>query len=100
MLPVMEDTVLARRWADGTIGIDQLLAYSAICGTGLDAVPLAGDTSEETIAAIYLDVATLALRLNKPLSARLMPIPGKGAGDNTAFTSPYLVNTRIQVPAR
>jgi uncharacterized protein (UPF0210 family) len=95
MLPVLEDTVLAQRWADGLIGIDQLLAYSAICGTGLDAVPLAGDTSEEVIAAIYRDVATMALRLNKPLSARLMPIPGKHRGESTAFTSPYLVDTRI-----
>jgi len=96
MLPVMEDTVLAGRWAEGRIGVDQLLAYSAICGTGLDAVPLAGNASEEVIAAIYLDVATMAVRLNKPLSARLMPVPGKGAGDETTFTSPYLVNTRIQ----
>jgi uncharacterized protein len=95
MLPVMEDMVLAERWADGLIGIDQLLVYSAICGTGLDAIPLAGDTPEEVIAAIYLDVATMALRLGKPLSARLMPIPGKHRGEPTALTSPYLVNTRI-----
>ena len=96
MLPVMEDTVLAQRWAEVQIGIDQLLAYSAICGTGLDAIPLAGDTSDEVMAATYLDVASMALRLHKPLSARLMPVPGKQSGDETAFTSPYLVNTRIQ----
>ena len=33
--------------------------------------------------ALLLDVAALALRLNKPLTARLMPIPGKKAGRNT-----------------
>src|SRR4029077_10019538 len=43
MLPVMEDPVLAQRWSDGQLGIHQLLAYSAICGTGLDAIPLPGD---------------------------------------------------------
>jgi uncharacterized protein (UPF0210 family) len=95
MLPIMEDSVLARRWADGGLVIHQLLAYSAICGTGLDAVPLAGDVTEDEIAALYLDVATLAVRLGKPLSARLMPIPGRRRGELTNFSSPYLVNTRI-----
>ena len=95
MLPIMEDSVLARRWADGGLVIHQLLAYSAVCGTGLDAVPLPGDVTEDEIAALYLDVATLAVRLGKPLSARLMPIPGKRQGELTNFSSPHLVNTRI-----
>jgi uncharacterized protein (UPF0210 family) len=95
MLPIMEDSVLARRWADGGLVIHQLLAYSAICGTGLDAVPLPGDATEDEIAALYLDVATLAVRLSKPLSARLMPVPGKRRGEFTNFSSPHLVNTRI-----
>jgi uncharacterized protein (UPF0210 family) len=87
--------VLARSWADGRLGIHQLLAYSAVCGTGLDAVPLPGDVTEDEVAALYLDVATLAVRLGKPLSARLMPIPGKRRGELTNFSSPHLVNTRI-----
>ena len=95
MLPVMEDPVLAQRWSDRDLGIHQLLAYSAICGTGLDAIPLPGDTAASEMAAIYLDVATMALRLGKPLSARLMAVPGKKRGEVTAFTSPHLVNTRI-----
>ena len=95
MLPVMEDPVLAQRWSDRDLGIHQVLAYSAICGTGLDAIPLAGDVSEDEMAAIYLDMATLALRLGKPLSARLLPVPGKKKGEVTSFTSPHLVNTRI-----
>src|SRR5262249_3940643 len=46
MLPVMEDKLLARRWSENRYEIDSLLAYSSVCGTGLDTVPLPGDTSE------------------------------------------------------
>ena len=47
-------------------------------------------------AHLLLDVATLALRLQKPLSARLFPVPGKDVGERTAFTSPYLTNTLVK----
>jgi uncharacterized protein (UPF0210 family) len=60
MLPVMEDTRLAQRWDENTYGIDALFAYSAVCGTGLDTVPLPGDVSEERLVQIYGDVAALA----------------------------------------
>ncbi|MGH9555665.1 MAG: DUF711 family protein [Terriglobales bacterium] len=42
------------------------------------------------------DMATLAARLRKPLSARLMPVAGKKAGDRTDFDDPFLVNAVIQ----
>ena len=96
MLPVMEDAVLARRWEEGWLGTDQLLAYSAVCGTGLDTVPLPGGTSVEQMTRLICDVATLAVRLSKPLSARLLPVPGKSAGERTSFSSPYIVNTLIK----
>jgi uncharacterized protein (UPF0210 family) len=87
--------VLGQRWTEGRVDAHRLLLYSSVCGTGLDAVPLPGDSSVEFIAHLLLDVATLAHRLNKPLSARLFPVPGKKAGEYTTFTSPYLTNTRI-----
>ena len=95
MVPVMEDKLLAQRWAEGTYNIDSLLAYSAVCGTGLDTVPLPGDVSLEQMERIYSDVASLAIKWNKPLSARLQPIPGKKAGDRTEFNDPYLFNTTL-----
>ncbi|HZR38629.1 MAG TPA: DUF711 family protein [Ktedonobacteraceae bacterium] len=97
MLPVLEDVVLGQRWEEGLVNVHQLLLYSAVCGTGLDAIPLPGNSPAETIAALLLDVATLAVRLQKPLSARLFPVPGKQAGERTTFTSPYLTNTSIQL---
>ena len=96
MVPVLEDAVLARRWAEGTYNMDSLLAYSAVCAGGLDTVPLPGDISEERLARIIGDVATLAYKWNKPLAARLLPVPGKKAGDKTAFTDARMANTVIQ----
>ena len=95
MLPVLEDETIGERCAEGAVTVTSLLAYSAVCGTGLDTVPLAGETPPERLAALLLDVATLAKRLNKPLSARLFLVPGGVAGDLTNFGSPYLTNTRI-----
>ena len=93
--PVLEDAVLAERAADGTLTIKDLLLHSAVCGTGLDTVPLAGDVTTGQLSALLLDVCALALRLDKPLTARLMPIPGKQAGDKTDFDFGYFANSRV-----
>jgi hypothetical protein len=42
-----------------------------------------------SLAALLLDVAALAVRLNKPLTARLMPVPGKAAGEPVVFDFAY-----------
>jgi uncharacterized protein (UPF0210 family) len=96
MLPVMEDSLLAERWSEGAYDVDALLAYSAVCGTGLDTIPMAGDTPQQQIERILGDVATLAVKWNKPLTARLLPVKGKKVGDRTAFDDPFLVNTKIR----
>jgi len=95
MVPVMEDRLLAQRWAESTYNIDSLLAYSAVCGTGLDTIPLPGDISLEQMERIYADVASLATKWNKPLSARLQPIPNKKPGDRTDFQDQRLFNTTV-----
>lgn len=100
MVPVLEDKRLSQRWAEGAYGIDSLLAYSAVCGTGLDTVPLPGDVSEAQLARIIGDVAALAWKWHKPLTARLLPVAGKKAGDKTGFESQYLFNTRLQALPR
>ncbi len=96
MLPIMEDSLLAQRWSEGAYDLDSLLAYSAVCGTGLDTIPLPGDVTEEQLAKMIGDMASLALKWHKPLSARLQPVPGKKPGDQTEFDDPFLVNTIIR----
>lgn len=95
LLPPLEDSVLAQRAAEGSLSVNDLLMYSAVCGTGLDTVPLPGNVSLEQLSALLLDLAALALRLDKPLTARLMPIPGKQAGDETSFDFPFFANSRV-----
>lgn len=95
MLPVLEDNVLASRAGAGQVGLSELLSYAAVCGAGLDTVPLPGDVPTEVLAAILLDVAGLALRLNKPLTARLMPLPGLKAGDPVHFDFSYFADSRV-----
>ena len=75
MLPILEDSVLAQRWSEGRLTIDSLLSYSAVCGTGLDTIPLPGDISVDQLARILADVASLSVKWHKPLSARLQPAP-------------------------
>jgi len=96
MLPVLEDSVLARRAGERPPSLHELLLYSAVCGTGLDTVPLPGDISEAELAGAYLDVAALSVALNgKPLTARLLPVPDAAAGDLTTYTFDYFSNTRV-----
>ncbi len=95
MLPVHEDAILAKRAAEKTLTVKDLLMYATVCGTGLDTVPLPGEVTVEQISALLLDIATISLRLNKPLTARLMPVPGKKAGEATEFNFDYFVNSRV-----
>jgi uncharacterized protein (UPF0210 family) len=95
MFPVLEDYGLARRNTEGAFDLINLLTYSAVCGTGLDTIPLAGDISEKKLFALLLDIASLSQKLNKPLSARLMPVPGKKAGEMTDFKFEYFANSKI-----
>lgn len=96
MLPILEDPRLAQRWNNGLISLDALLSYSAVCGTGLDTIPLPGNTSLDALSRIIGDVASLSVKWNKPLSARLLPVAGKHVGDQTEFTDPNLLNVTIQ----
>jgi len=95
MLPVLEDVGLAERYGDGLLDVQKLLAYSAVCGTGLDCIPLPGDVTEQELINILYDVASLSSKLDKPLSARLFPVPGKSAGEFTDFNSPFLTECKI-----
>lgn len=95
MQPILEDSILAKRSAEGVLTVKDALLYSAVCGTGLDTVPLAGDATADEITPLLLDLSALALRLNKPLTARLMPIPGKKAGDATTFDFAFFANGRV-----
>ncbi|HKU17343.1 MAG TPA: DUF711 family protein [Steroidobacteraceae bacterium] len=95
MLPVLEDPLLAQRAGEGRYSVRDLLLYSSVCGTGLDVVPIPGDTPAHSIAGILRDVAAMAARLQKPLSARLFLVPGKKVGDVARFNDRYLTDSVV-----
>ena len=95
MLAVTEDLGLAEGTQKHYFDIRALLTYSAVCGIGLDTVPVAGNAKAESIAAIMRDTGTMAFRLNKPLTVRLFPIPNKVAGEISEFESDDLCNCRL-----
>jgi uncharacterized protein (UPF0210 family) len=92
MLPVLEDPVLAERAVEHRYSLRDLLLYSSVCGTGLDVVPLPGDTLPSVLAGVLTDVAALSDKWRKPLSARLFVMPGKKPGDSVHFDDPLLAD--------
>lgn len=95
MLAVIEDLGLAKGTINSDFDIRTLLTNSAVCGIGLDTVPIEGDTSIEKIASIMRDTGTMAFRLNKPLTVRLFPYPNLKQGDITAYESDDLCNSAV-----
>ncbi|MFX1502825.1 MAG: DUF711 family protein [Promethearchaeota archaeon] len=95
MQPVLEDFILSKRLSENKFNLDSLLLYSTMCGAGLDVVPLPGDITEKEIFYIILDICTISVRLNKPLTCRLMPIPGKNSGDDIEFDFEYFAPSKI-----
>ncbi len=99
MLAVIEDLGLAKGTVKNNYDIRTLLTNSAVCGIGLDTVPIPGNTSIDKISALMRDTGTMAFRLNKPLTVRLFPYPEKEAGELTEYESDDLCNCAIlEVP--
>jgi hypothetical protein len=84
-IPVMEDAALARAAADGTLTLDKLEAMTSVCSVGLDMIALPGDTPGETLAGIIADEMAIGVSNNKTTAARLIPVPGRRAGEHVSF---------------
>jgi len=95
MLPLCEDVRLVQLAESSSFSISDLLSISQVCGVGVDTVPVPGTVSTKELAALLLDVIGCAHRWDKSLSCRVFPVPGKKAGDTTAFNSPHMINSRI-----
>ena len=96
MYSILEDTKLGQKSSAREFSIDSLISYSTVCGCGIDMVPIPGDSFEEEISSLMLDVATISILLKKPLGFRILPIPMKKANEFTNFSHDFLVNSRIQ----
>ncbi len=104
-IPVMEDAVLADAVGKGALTIEKLEALTCVCSVGLDMVPVPGDVDATTIAAIIADEMAIGMVNNKTTAARLIPVPGKKAGEIVSFgglfgTSPIMEVRNVNKSAR
>jgi len=95
MQPLLEDYMIAKRHDEEKFTLPQMLLNSTVCGLGLDCIPLPGNITEETLALLMMDVAMISSRLHKPLTCRLMPIPGKSHEERTEFDFEFFTNSKI-----
>jgi hypothetical protein len=84
-IPVSEDLNIAAAVANGDLTLEKLEALTSVCSVGLDMVPLPGAVSAETLAALIADEMAIGVINNKTTAARLIPVPGKQAGDRVHF---------------
>jgi uncharacterized protein len=84
-IPVSEDEGMVAAVKNGSISLDKLEAMTCVCSVGLDMIPLPGDTSAATIAAIIADEMAIGMVNNKTTAVRVIPVPGKKKGEWAEF---------------
>ena len=84
-IPVSEDLNIAEAAAAGYLSLEKMEAMTSVCSVGLDMVALPGDTSSETLAAIIADEMAIGVINKKTTAVRLIPVPGKKAGESAHF---------------
>lgn len=84
-IPVSEDAGMVRAAQRGTLTLEKLEAMTCVCSVGLDMIALPGDTTAETISGIIADEAAIGVINNKTTAVRVIPVPGKKAGDSVEF---------------
>ena len=84
-IPVSEDAGMVAAARAGALSLDRLESLSAVCSVGLDMVAVPGDTSAETLAAIIADEIAIGVFNNKATGVRIIPVPGKQAGESVVY---------------
>lgn len=84
-IPVSEDAGMIEAVRRGALSLDKLEALTAVCSVGMDMFAIPGDVPEETIAAIIADELAIGIVNDKTTAVRLIPVPGKKAGDLVEF---------------
>lgn len=99
MYSPLEDLDLCMINNQRSISLESLISLSTMCGCGVDMVPVCGQIKTDEFLSVFLEVAGVSCRLNKPLGVRLLPIPAcrRGSAQFTSFydDSDFIANTRI-----
>ena len=84
-IPVSEDLNISQSAADGYLTLEKLEAMTSVCSVGLDMVAIPGNTTAETLSAIIADEMAIGMINKKTTAARIIPVPGKKAGEQAYF---------------
>ena len=82
---VSEDSALAEAVERGDLTLAKLEAMTAVCSVGLDMIAVPGDTDAETLAALIADEVAIGVINHKTTAVRIIPVPGKKAGERAVF---------------
>ncbi|MAT16176.1 MAG: PFL family protein [Planctomyces sp.] len=97
-VPVMEDASLASAAKEGYLTVEKLEAMTAVCSVGLDMVPVPGDIDPDTLAALMADEIAIGVFNNKTTATRIVPIPGRKAGEHVSFGGLFGESVIMPVP--
>jgi uncharacterized protein (UPF0210 family) len=98
-IPLSEDSGMVEALERGSLCLEKLEALTSVCSVGLDMIAIPGDVPPETISAIIADEAAIGVMNNKTTAVRLIPVPGKKAGDRVEFGG-LLGSTKIMDVSR
>ena len=84
-IPVSEDQRMIDAVSAGALTLEKLEAMTCVCSVGLDMIAIPGDTSPATISGIIADEMALGMINQKTTAVRLIPVIGKGLGDQAEF---------------
>ncbi|MBQ0003101.1 MAG: PFL family protein [Treponema sp.] len=84
-IPVSEDEGMIEAATKGSITLEKLEAMTTVCSVGLDMIAIPGDTPATTISGILADEFAIGMVNNKTTACRLIPAPGKKAGEWVEF---------------
>lgn len=99
MYSILEDERLAVANSKRNVTLDGLISLAAVCGCGIDMVPVSGVSFQEEIAAVILDIAAISSTLKKPLGVRILPIPNRRVNEFTQFNLDFLCDSRVMALA-
>ena len=84
-IPVSEDSSIEAAATAGLLSLEKLEAMTSVCSVGLDMIAIPGDTPASTISGIIADEMAIGVINTKTTAVRLIPVPGKGVGEEVSF---------------
>ena len=84
-IPVSEDSSIEAATRSGALSLEKLEALTSVCSVGLDMIAIPGDTPASTISGIIADEMAIGMINSKTTAVRVIPVPGKKAGDKASF---------------